>query len=43
MKAFLARYKFYILAALIAFVLLTLFLILTSGGPQSGGFKYQIF
>ncbi len=43
LKAFLSRYKYYILTALLIFILLTIFLIATSEGPQSGGFKYQIF
>lgn len=43
LRSFFSRYKYYVIGALIVFVLLTLFLILTSEGPQTGGFKYQIF
>jgi len=42
-KNFISRYKYYLLTALIIFVILTALLILFSGGPQKGGFNYQIF
>jgi len=43
LRKFIFRYKYWIITAFIIFALLTLFLILTSEGPQSGAFKYQIF
>lgn len=43
LKSFLSRYKYYVIGALVVFLLLTLFLIFTSEGPQSGAFNYQIF
>lgn len=43
LKSFLSRYKYYVIGALVVFVLLTLLLIFTSEGPQSGAFNYQIF
>jgi len=42
-KNFITRYKYYIIVALIILVVLTLFLIFISEGPQEGAFKYQIF
>jgi len=43
LKNFFSRYKYYILTAIVVFVILTLLLIVFSGGPQKGGFNYQIF
>lgn len=42
-KKFLSSYKYYIIASLLILLILTLFLIFTSEGPQTGAFKYQIF
>lgn len=42
-KKFFSRYKYYIITALIILILITLFLIFTSEGPQEGAFQYQIF
>lgn len=42
-RRFFTKYKYYIIFALIILIAFTIFLILTSEGPQSGAFKYQIF
>lgn len=40
---FFSRYKYYLIAALVLFIGLTLLLIVFSAGPQKGAFNYQIF
>ena len=42
MKELLWRYKYQLLVPFVAIVFLTLLLLLLSGGPQSGGFIYQL-
>ena len=42
-KNIMSKYKYYIISALVILVILTLFLIFTSEGPQEGAFRYQIF
>jgi hypothetical protein len=43
MKDFIGRYKYYIITGLILLTVFTIFLIVTSEGPQQGAFQYQIF
>ena len=43
LKSFLSRYKYYVIGALVVFVLLTLFLVFPSEAPQSGALHYQLF
>lgn len=40
---FFSRYKYYIISAVVIFVVLTVLLIVFSSGPQRGAFNYQIF
>jgi uncharacterized membrane protein len=43
MKDFFKKYKYTILLPFIILVLITIVLILLSGGPQKGAFVYQVF
>jgi hypothetical protein len=43
MKNFIKRYKYVILIPFIIVILITIILILLSGGPQKGAFVYQVF
>ena len=40
---FFNRYKYYLLAALGVFIVLSVLLIIFSSGPQQGAFNYQVF
>ena len=43
MSTFFNKYKYYLIAALAVFVVLTVVLIVLSSGPQQGAFNYQVF
>jgi len=40
---FIKKYKYVILIPFILVVIITIILILLSGGPQKGAFNYQVF
>ena len=42
MKDFVWRYKYFLLAPIVVILFMTLLLLLLSGGPQVGGFVYQL-
>ena len=42
MKDLLSRYKYFLLVPLVIIVVMTLLLLSLSGGPQLGGFVYQL-
>ena len=42
-KNFIKKYKYTILVPMVIIALLTIVLIILSGGPQEGAFVYQVF
>ncbi len=42
MKELISRYKYFLIVPIVVIVFFTLLLFLLSGGPQIGGFVYQI-
>jgi hypothetical protein len=42
MKTFFLRYKYLLLVPIVIIVVMTLLLLAMSGGPQVGGFVYQL-
>jgi uncharacterized membrane protein len=40
---FFSKYKYYLIGALLVFIVLTVVLIVFSSGPQMGAFNYQVF